>query len=100
MEADVAIETQRAALVEQQVANSRKLSEVKTETLRATLNAMKDTDWKTLMAASGGQDSKSLIAIAFQQIAETPKHIGRLDITPDLLNSLIESPQEVSAKKK
>ncbi len=100
MEADVAIETQRAALVEQQVANSRKLSEVKTETLRATLNAMKDTDWKTLMAASGGQDSKSLIAIAFQQIAENAQHIGRLDITPDLLNSLIESPQEVSAKKK
>lgn len=100
MEADVAIETQRAELVEQQVANSRKLAEVQTETLRATLEAMKNADWKTLMAASGGQDAKSLIAIAFQQIAENAQNIGRLDITPDLLNALIEPSKESPKTKK
>jgi regulator of protease activity HflC (stomatin/prohibitin superfamily) len=94
MQADVAIETQRAALVEQQVANSRKLAQVQAETLRETLDAMKGTDWKTLMAATGGQDSKNLIAIAFNQIAENAQNIGRLDITPDLLNALIDSPKK------
>lgn len=98
MEADVAIETQRAELVEQQVANKRKLAEVQAEVLRATLDAMKGTDWKTLMAASGGQDSKNLIAIAFQQLAENAQHIGRLDITPDLLNSLIDGDSRNESK--
>ena len=94
MQADVAIETQRAELVEQQVANNRKLAQVQAETLRETLDAMKGTDWKTLMAATGGQDSKNLIAIAFNQIAENAQNIGRLDITPDLLNALIDSPKK------
>lgn len=94
MQADVAIETQRAELVEQQAANSRKLAQVQAETLRETLDAMKGTDWKTLMAATGGQDSKNLIAIAFNQIAENAQNIGRLDITPDLLNALIDSPKK------
>jgi regulator of protease activity HflC (stomatin/prohibitin superfamily) len=94
MQADVAIETQRAELVEQQGANNRKLAQVQAETLRETLDAMKGTDWKTLMAATGGQDSKNLIAIAFNQIAENAQNIGRLDITPDLLNALIDSPKK------
>lgn len=94
MQADVAIETQRAELVEQQVANSRKLAQVQAEALRETLEAMKGTDWRTLMAATGGQDAKNLIAIAFNQIAENAQHIGRLDITPDLLNALIDPPKK------
>ncbi len=94
MQADVAIETQRAELVEQQVANSRKLAQVQAETLRETLEAMKGTDWRTLMAATGGQDAKNLIAIAFNQIAENAQNIGRLDITPDLLNALIDPPKK------
>lgn len=94
MQADVAIETQRAELVEQQVANSRKLAQVQAEALRETLEAMKGTDWRTLMAATGGQDAKNLIAIAFNQIAENAQNIGRLDITPDLLNALIDPPKK------
>lgn len=94
MQADVAIETQRAELVEQQVANSRKLAAVQAESLQATLDAMKGTDWKTILAATGGQDSKNIIAIAFQQLAENAQSIGRLDISPDLLNALMDSPKK------
>ncbi len=96
MQADVAIETQRAELVEQQVSNSRKLSAVQAESLKATLDAMQGTDWKTILAASGNQDSKAIIAMAFQQLAENAQSIGRLDISPDLLNALMDKPPKKS----
>ena len=89
MQADVAIEQQRAELVDQQVANNRKLAEAQNEALRATLEAMKDVDWKTLSAAMGSGDARGLIAMAFQQLAENASKIGRLDISPDLLASLL-----------
>lgn len=90
MQADVAIEQQRAELVDRQVANTRKLTEAQTDALRATLEAMKQVDWKTLAAASGQGDSRGLIAMAFQQIAENAQKIGRLDISADLLQRLLD----------
>jgi regulator of protease activity HflC (stomatin/prohibitin superfamily) len=89
MEADVAIEQQRAALVDQQVANNRKLAEAQNEALQATLEAMKNVDWKTLTAAMGSGNARGLIAMAFQQLAENATKIGRLDVSPDLLRSLL-----------
>jgi len=89
MEADVAIEQQRAELVNQQVANNRKLAEAQNEALQATLDAMKSVDWKTLTAAMGAGDARGLIAMAFQQLAENASKIGRLDVSPDLLKSLL-----------
>lgn len=94
MQADVSIELQRAELVDQQVANNRKTAEAQNEALRATLDALKTVDWKTLTAASGNGDAKGMIAMAFQQLAENAQKIGRLDISPDLLNKLLESDGE------
>ena len=94
MQADVAIEQQRAELVDQQVANNRKLANAQIESLRATLDAIKGVDWKTLVAASGRGDAKGLIAMAFQTMAENAEKIGRLEISPDLLNSLMDSRKE------
>jgi regulator of protease activity HflC (stomatin/prohibitin superfamily) len=90
MQADVAIEQQRAELVDQQVANNRKLAEAQNEALRATLEAMKSVDWKTLSAAMGSGDARGHIAMAFQQLAENASKIGRLDISPDLLIRLLD----------
>jgi hypothetical protein len=94
MQADVAIEQQRAELVEQQAANNRKLAEAEIETLRGTLDALKLVDWRTLIATAGGGNSKGIIAMAFQQIAENAQKIGRLDISPDLLNTLLKEEKE------
>ncbi|MHB0960232.1 MAG: SPFH domain-containing protein [Pirellulaceae bacterium] len=90
MQADVAIEQQRAELVDQQVANNRKLAEAQNDALRATLEAMRSVDWKTLSAAMGSGDARGLIAMAFQQLAENANKIGRLDISPDLLTRLLD----------
>ncbi len=96
MQADVAIEQQRAELVDQQVANNRKLAEAQTDTLRATLDALKSVDWKTLSTAMASGESRGLIAMAFQQLAENASKIGRLDISPDLLSRLLEEPRSAS----
>ena len=94
MQADVAIEQQRAELVDQQVANNRKLADAQIDALRNTLEAFRPMDWKTLVAASGHGDAKGLIALAFQQIAENADKIGRLDISSDLLQSLLDQQDE------
>ena len=47
-------------------------------------------DWKTLVAASaGGGDPKLMIALAFRELAENATKIGELNMSPDLLKSLI-----------
>lgn len=99
MQADIAVESRRTELVQKQVENQRKLAEVQISTMKATIEAMQGTDWKTLMAASGGGNAKSIIAIAFEQLAENARRIGRLDISPDLLRSLLEENNEVPKKK-
>lgn len=92
MQADIAVENQRAELVEKQADNHRKLAAAQTEVFRATLEAMQGSDWKTILAASGGGDAKQIMAIAFEQLAQNAHRIGRLDISPDLLKALVDSP--------
>ena len=99
MQADISIENQRTELVEKQADNQRKLASVQTEIFQATLDAMKGSDWKTMMAASGGGDARHIMAIAFEQLAQNAERIGRLDISPDLLRSLIDTPSEKRGSK-
>jgi hypothetical protein len=47
------------------------------------------------MAASGGNDkSREIIAMAFQQIADNAARIGQLNVTPDLLTTLMHQRKE------
>lgn len=54
------------------------------------------------MAASAGRmDPKLSIAMAFRDLAENSAKIGQLNITPDLLSTLLEDgvePQEKARK--
>ena len=88
--ADIAVEEQRVQLVDQRVENDRKESQAKADALRATLEPLKDVDWRTLLAArSEGDGSRQMIAMAFRDLAENSQ-IGNLNITPDLLGSLLK----------
>ena len=90
MEADVAVEQQRSQLVDCRVQNERKEAESRGQALRATLEPLKDVDWRTLMAASsGGINPKLLVAMAFRDLADNAGKIGQLNISPDLLNALL-----------
>lgn len=88
MAAEIAVEEQRAVLVDHKVANERKEADAKAYALKAMLEPLKDSDWKTLLAAGGGGDARLNIALAFRELAENATKIGELNISPDLLAGL------------
>jgi hypothetical protein len=90
MAAEIAIEEQRKTLVETRVENERKDADSRAYALEATLKPVRSMDWRTLMAVSaGGGDPRTMIAVAFRELAENAQKIGELNITPDLLKSLL-----------
>jgi hypothetical protein len=90
MAAEIAVEQQRAQLIDRRVENERKDADSHAYTLTETLKPLRDLDWKTLMMLSGkGSDPKAMIALAFQEMASNAQKIGELNISPDLLKSLI-----------
>ena len=92
MAAEIAVEEQRAQLIETRVENERKDADSRAYTLTETLKPLRDLDWKTLMMLGGkGADPKTMIALAFQEMADNAQKIGELNVSPDLLRSLIGS---------
>ena len=90
MAADIAVEVQRTTLIAKQADNTRQDADSKAYALRATLEPLEKADWKTLMAISAnGSDPRMMIALAFRELAENASKIGELNMSPDLLKSLI-----------
>jgi hypothetical protein len=90
MAAEIAIEEQRKTLIETRVENERKDADSRAYALEATLKPVRSMDWRTLMAVSaGGGDPRTMIAVAFRELAENAQKIGELNVTPDLLKSLL-----------
>jgi len=89
--ADIAVEEQRAQLVDHRVANEHKEAESKAFALASMLAPIKDVDWRILMAASGGGDAGQNIGVAFRELAANAEKIGELNISPDLLASLMKT---------
>jgi 20S proteasome alpha/beta subunit len=99
MSADIAVEEQRSALIERRAANERQDADAKGYALRTTLDPLRTIDWRTLMAVSGsGADPRLMIALAFRELAENASKIGELNVTPDLLRSLL-APAPVAREK-
>ena len=95
MQAEIAVEEQRAELVQRRVQNERQEADSRAYALRSTLEPLKDLDWRTLMAASAGTlDPKLLIAMAFRDLADGAQKIGNLNISPELLNALLQAGKE------
>ena len=91
MAGDIAIEQQRAALVDQRVENDRKDADAKAYALNAMLGPIKGVDWHVLMALGAAKmDPKQSIAMAFRELAENAQKIGELNISPDLLGTLLD----------
>lgn len=90
MAADIAIEEQRGDFIARKVENDKQDADARAYAIRATLEPLKGADWKTLVAASAaGGDPKLMIALAFRELAENATKIGELNMSPDLLKSLI-----------
>jgi hypothetical protein len=89
MAAEIAVEQQRTTLVAAKVENERKETESRAAALQAILEPIKSVDWKTLIAVNSGMDSKMMISLAFQQLAQNAEKIGELNISPELLSTLL-----------
>jgi len=91
MAADIAVEEQRAALLDRRATNDRKEADTRAYGLEAVLKPLRDVDWKTLMMLSeGGADPRRVIALAFQGLAENAQKIGEVNVSPELLTSLLK----------
>ncbi|HKE91733.1 MAG TPA: SPFH domain-containing protein [Gemmatimonadales bacterium] len=88
MAADIAVEEQRSALIERRTANDRADADARGYALQATIEPLRNVDWRTLMAVSSA-DPRLMIATAFRELAENAEKIGQLNVTPDLLRTLL-----------
>ncbi len=92
MAADIAVEEQRAALIVKKADNDRIDADSRAYALETIIKAAGDVDWRILTALStGSADPRSTIALAFRELAANAPKIGELNITPDLLRTLVSS---------
>jgi len=89
LEADISVENQRKSLIEQKTANDKKEAETKGYVLETTLKPYRDMDWKTLTALNNNSDPRFNISLAFRELAGNAEKIGNLNISPDLLDSIL-----------
>lgn len=89
LEADISVENQRRQLIEQKTANDKKEADTQGYVIEATLKPYREMDWKILTALSNNSDPRFNIALAFRQLAENADKIGNLNISPELLDSLL-----------
>ena len=89
LEADIALEKQREALVAARAENARQEAESQAYALTQSLQPLKDMELEKLEVLAGG-DPRRAIAKAIKELAENAPRVGQLNITPDLLTSLMD----------
>ena len=94
LKTEIAVEQQRKTLVDLRADNDRKDADTRAYANEVLLKAIAGVDWKTLLALSGsGADSRLVIANAFDELAKNAQKIGTLNVTPDLLQTLVRDQQ-------
>ncbi|MDR1462762.1 MAG: SPFH domain-containing protein [Azoarcus sp.] len=86
-------EEKNQALIDLKTRNDKAVADAKAYALKSVITAYENTRPEVLkVLANAGLDSGRLLAQAFQGIADQAEKIGNLNITPDLLNALVETP--------
>ena len=90
MSADIVLENQRKEFVTSEAQNTRQEAEAQEHKVRAVMDALEKADPRVVQAlAAVGMQPGQLIAQAFGGIAERAERIGQLNMSPELLNSLL-----------
>lgn len=93
MDASIALERQREAYIEVRGVNERRRADDQAYALAATLDPIAKLDPRVLQVLGAGKaDPRVAVAMAFQELASNATKIGQLNLTPDLLTSLIDGP--------
>ncbi|MBI3715992.1 MAG: SPFH domain-containing protein [Betaproteobacteria bacterium] len=91
MQSDIEVETKRKEFVEINAENIRTLASAEAQKIGAITETLKGVDPKLVQAlAAIGMEPSQLIAQAFGDLAENAGKIGQLNMSPDLLDSLMK----------
>lgn len=91
----IALEETRRQLVVTEAENSRTRADAQAYAVKATLEPLAALDPKALQVlAAGHADPRLLVAMAFQEIAANAAKVGTLNISPELLDSLLRRNDE------
>lgn len=92
---DIEIEEKKKTLTDMQAENIKKQADAKGYELEKTLAPYKNLDWHIIMAMNNnGLSAADNLGLAFRELAEKSEKIGNLNITPDLLKTLIDRDDE------
>jgi SPFH domain / Band 7 family len=87
----IALEEQRRQLVTTEAENSRTRADAQAYTVKATLEPLTRLDPKALQVlAARSTDPRLMVAMAFQEIAANATKVGNLNISPELLDTLLQ----------
>ncbi|WP_294375636.1 SPFH domain-containing protein [uncultured Clostridium sp.] len=90
LEAEIQLEEKRKQLIEISVENAKAQADSKAYELAAIMKVFEGVDPGVLQAlATAGMNADKIIALAFQELADNAGKIGQLNITPDLLQGII-----------
>ncbi len=93
MSFNIKLEGQKQELVHLTVENAKVEADAKAYAVAKLMDAFHDVNPSTLQSlASIGMNPETLIALAFQGLAEKADKIGELNISPDLLRELLKKP--------
>ena len=96
--ADITLEGKRRDFVTLNAGNTRTLADAEAYRVGALMKIFEGVDTKVIQAlAATGMQPGQLIAQAFTGIAEKAERIGQLNVSPDLLNALLEKPKPTEA---
>ena len=91
---DISVEEMRSDLLAKKEENDKKEADVAGYVINQKLEPYKNMDWKLLMALNGNNDARTQIALAFRELAENAQNVQNLNITPDLLNTVMQQQQQ------
>jgi hypothetical protein len=90
MEAAIHLEHRKNELVAKEAENLRSRADAQSYATEKQLAPLKDLDPRSLQVlTTGSADPRLLVAMAFQEIAQNAAKVGTLNITPDLLETLM-----------
>jgi hypothetical protein len=90
METQIALESRRTAFVSAEAENIRTTAEAEAHRVDSVMRALQSADPRIVQAlAAVGMAPAQLIAQAFGGIAEKAEKIGQLNVSPELLQSLV-----------
>jgi SPFH domain / Band 7 family len=90
--AQIALEDQRRQLVTTEAENSKTRSDAQAYAVEATIRPLAALDTKALQVLSARSvDPRLMVAMAFQEIAANATKVGNLNISPELLQTLLQT---------